>query len=191
MKELVAEHLKSYESGRISRRKLVQALTTMATACAAGEASAAAADPALKASIINHTSYTCPDFRRAADWYSRMFNLDQIGATERDVALPFGKRGEKPFGITADDVPLTHLIIRTRPQDAPNAAGQVRRAPRAKISTVGYTVADFERDRARRELTAAGVQDVRDDGPYSLVMTDPFGARVRVTGLANTALTRG
>ena len=115
----------------------------------------------------------------------------QRSAEERNVALRLGKRGEKPSGVTAGDVPLTHLIIRTRPQDAPNAAGQVRRAPRAQISAIGYTVADFDRERARRELTAAGVQDVRDDGPYSLAMTDPFGARVRVTGLANTALTRG
>jgi catechol 2,3-dioxygenase-like lactoylglutathione lyase family enzyme len=191
MKEFAARQLAAFERGQISRRRLVETLTLAATASASAARAAAPPDPALKFSIVNHISYTCPDFRRAADWYARMFNLDQVGATERDVNLPFGKQGEKPFGITAADIPLTHLTIRTRPLDAPNNAGQARRQSRAKITHIGYTVAAFDRARARAELAAAGARDVREDGPYCLTMTDPFGLRVRVSGLENTAITDG
>ena len=67
-----------------------------------------------------------------------------------------------------------------------------RMAPRRSKSTalvnhVGYTVADFERNRVRDQLKAMGVAGVRDGGLYSLHMTDPFGYDVQISGLANNA----
>jgi hypothetical protein len=59
------------------------------------------------------------------------------------------------------------------------------------IIHVGYTVADFERNRVRDQLKAMGVENVRDGGLYSLHMTDPFGYDVQISGLANNALTDG
>jgi catechol 2,3-dioxygenase-like lactoylglutathione lyase family enzyme len=177
----------------MSRRALLETLTVAATtAYAATPAKAAPApDPALKIQLVNHISYNCPDFKKGADWYSKVFNLDQIGASKIDVALPFGKRGEKPFGVAANDVPLTHLIIRTRDLNAPGEGGAVRRKSQASIEHIGYTVADFDRDRAREELKSLGVQNVRDGGLYSLHMTDVFGYDVQISGVANNALTDG
>src|SRR5438045_8756491 len=110
-----------------------------ATAYTADRPKTAAPDPALKIALVNHISYTCPNFKQAADWYSKMFNLDQIGETKNDVALPFGKRGEKPYGVTATDVPLTHLIIRTRDLNAtPQGGGAPRRKPRALVNHLAY-----------------------------------------------------
>src|SRR5919198_820413 len=126
MEGFVAHQLDAFTKGKLSRRKLIEVLTLAATtACTADKASAQAASP-LKAQLINHISYTCPNFREAADWYSRVFNLDQVGATNRDVALPFGKKGDQPYGVTANDVPLTHLIIRTRDANAAPPAGGAR-----------------------------------------------------------------
>jgi hypothetical protein len=121
-----------------------------------------------------------------------VFGLEQVGATDHDVALPFGKKGEQPYNVAAKDVPLTHLIIRTRDLNAPAAAGG---PPRPKASAVvdhiGYTVADFDRDKASAELKAMGVENVRNGGAYSLHMTDPFGYDVQISGFANNALTDG
>ena len=115
MEAFVANKVADYQQGRISRRQLIESLTVAAaTAYTAEGAKAAAADPTLKIALVNHVSYTCPNFKQAADWYSKMFNLDQIGETKNDVALPFGKKGDKPYGVAANDVPLTHLIIRSR-----------------------------------------------------------------------------
>ena len=54
-----------------------------------------------------------------------------------------------------------------------------------------YTVADFDRDRARAQLQALGVQNIRNGGLYSLHMTDPFGYDIQLSGVANNALTDG
>ena len=193
MEGFIATKLDDFAQGKISRRKLIETLTSAVTAlCAAEDAKAASADPALKVALVNHVSYTCPNFKEAADWYSKVFNLDQVGATKNDVALPFGKKGEKPYGVTANDVPLSFLIIRSRDGNAPAGAGQEpRRKSRAIVNHVGYTVADFERNRVRDQLKAMGVDNVRDGGLYSLHMTDPFGYDVQISGLANNALTDG
>jgi catechol 2,3-dioxygenase-like lactoylglutathione lyase family enzyme len=186
MEGFVARHVDDYQNGKISRRRLIEILTIAATTACAGKQASGADQPGLEAALVNHVSYTCPDFRRAADWYSMLFNLDQVGATARDVALPFGKKGEKPYGVSAEDVPLTHLICRTRPLDAP--AGNARRKAKAAIDHLCVTVADFDRERAKAQLNAMGVKNVRDGGPFSVYVNDPFGYEVQIAGLSVTAI---
>jgi catechol 2,3-dioxygenase-like lactoylglutathione lyase family enzyme len=188
MEGFVAKHVHDYQNGKISRRWLIEILTLAATTAYAGKSAAAAEPSGLDAALVNHVSYTCPDYRRAADWYSMVFNLDQVGATARDVALPFGKKGEKPYGVSADDVPLTHIICRTRPVDAPAGSGPRRRKPTAVIDHLAFTVADFDRERAKAQLAAVGVKNVRDGGPFSVYVNDPFGYELQITGLGVTAI---
>jgi catechol 2,3-dioxygenase-like lactoylglutathione lyase family enzyme len=188
MEGFVAKHVHDYQNGKISRRWLIEILTLAATTAYAGKSAIAAEPSGLDAALVNHVSYTCPDYRRAADWYSMVFNLEQVGATARDVALPFGKKGEKPYGVSTDDVPLTHIICRTRPLDAPAASAPPRRKARAVIDHIAITVADFDRERAKAQLAAVGVKNVRDGGPFSVYVNDPFGYEVQITGLGVTAI---
>jgi catechol 2,3-dioxygenase-like lactoylglutathione lyase family enzyme len=185
MEGFVAKHVDDYQHGKINRRRLIEILTFAATAAYAEKASAA--EPSgVDVALVNHVSYTCPDYRRAADWYSKVFNLEQVGATNRDVALPFGKKGEKPFGVTAADVPLTHIICRTRPQQESGA--RARPKATAVVDHLALTVADFDRERAKAELTALGVKNVRDGGPYSVYVDDPFGYEIQISGIGVTAV---
>jgi len=79
-----------------------------------------------------------------------------------------------------------------RAADRPaNPRNATRPQPQAVIDHVGYTVADFNRERAKADLIAMGVKNVRDGGPYSLHMDDPFGYDVQISGLENNALTDG
>lgn len=188
MEGFVAKQVHDYQNGKISRRRLIEILTLAATTAYAGNRAGAAEQPGLDAALVNHVSYTCPDFRRAADWYSMVFNLDQVGATARDVALPFGKKDEKPYGVSADDVPLTHIICRTRSLDAPARNGPARRQTKAVIDHTCFTVADFDRERAKAQLNAMGVKNVRDGGPFSVYVNDPFGYEVQIAGLNVTAI---
>jgi catechol 2,3-dioxygenase-like lactoylglutathione lyase family enzyme len=185
----VAQKLTEFETGKISRRRLIETLTLAATTAAADSAKAQA-DPTLKAQLLNHISYTCSDYRQAADWYSKVLNLDQIGSNGHDVAMPFGKQGDKPYGVTATDVPLTHLIVRTPDlRESPPTGGERKRPQQqAAIETISFVVADFNRERARAELTALGVKNVRDAGPRSLQMEDAMGYPIQLCGLENTAL---
>jgi hypothetical protein len=196
MESFYATKIDEFAKGKISRRALLESLTVAVTATtattAATAANAAASDPALKVALVNHISYNCPDFKKGADWYSKVFNLDQIGTTKIDTALPFGKKGEKPFGVTANDVPLTSIIVRTRDLNAPAQGGNApRKKSQALIEHMGYTVADFNREEAKGKLKELGVENVRDGGLYSLHMTDAFGYDVQISGIANNALTDG
>jgi hypothetical protein len=113
MQGFVAQKLNDFETGKISRRRLIETLTLAATTAYAADSAQAQENP-LKAQLINHLSYTCPDFKKAADWYSMVLNCDQVGQTKRDVVVVFGKKGEQPYNVTAKDVPHSHLTIQAR-----------------------------------------------------------------------------
>jgi len=188
MDGFVAKKLDDYRTGRISRRRLIQTLTAAASAAAAGSATATTPDPALKIGLVNHVSYTCPDFRRAADWYSNLFNLDQVGASANDVALPFGKKGEHPYGVTADDVPMPYLVIRTPDPNAPVGDTESRRRSRALVNHIAYMIADFDKARVRSELKRMGHANPLADGDHSFHIVDVNGFDVQISGIAMTAL---
>jgi hypothetical protein len=196
MKAFVAAKLDEYKSGKITRRQLLETLTVAAaTTAATGAQAAPAQNRALRAALTNHISYECPDFRRVADWYSRVFNMEQVtyASEPTQIGMPFGRRNVKPLGVTADDVPASYIVIRTRnPSGTPaDVSASARPRARARIDHIAYTVADFNRDRARAELRALGVQNIRDGGLYSLHMTDPFGYDIQLSGVENNALTDG
>jgi catechol 2,3-dioxygenase-like lactoylglutathione lyase family enzyme len=70
--------LQEFEQGKISRRRLIETLVAATTTSTAAGAAQAAQQPAVKVSNVNHVSYTCPNYRQAADWYSKVFNLEQV-----------------------------------------------------------------------------------------------------------------
>jgi catechol 2,3-dioxygenase-like lactoylglutathione lyase family enzyme len=134
-------------------------------------------DAALKATHVDHISYSCPDFKRAADWYSRIFNLEQTGATASEVTLAFGKKGDA----------MPALIIRTRPAgDATN--GSPPRKAKALVNHIAYTIADFEKERVRAELKRLGYANPLQDGEHSFHIVDPNGFDVQISGIEMTAL---
>jgi len=188
MEGFVAHKLNEYAAGKLSRRALIETLTLVATTVYAGGAKAAE-QPGIKLALVNHISYNCPNFRQAAAWYSKAFNLDPVGATDHDVALPFGKKGDKPYGVTATDVPLTHLIFRSRGPNAPS--GAPRPKPQAVIDHICYTIADFNQERVCAELTALGATNVRKEGMSSVYANDPIGYEIQINGLASAAVGGG
>ncbi len=114
MQAFVATKLDDYTKGKISRRQLLESLTVAAaaTAAAGGANAAPAPNRALKAALVNHISYQCPDFHRVADWYSRVFNMEQVTypSEPTQIGMPFGRRNQKPLGVTADDVPTSYIV---------------------------------------------------------------------------------
>ena len=191
MQGFVATKLHEFEQGKISRRKLIETLTLAVTTLYAAEGAGAATPEGLKAALVNHISYTCPNFKQAGDWYSKVFNFDQVGLKDTEVTLPFGKKGEKPYNVTAKDVPLTFIICRTRDLNAPPANGQPRPRSQAVVNHIAYTIADYDRDKVLAELKRMGFDNPREDGEHSFHIADPFGYDVQISGINMTALTSG
>jgi catechol 2,3-dioxygenase-like lactoylglutathione lyase family enzyme len=147
---------------------------------AAGPSSSGGAttEPAFKVTRVDHISYTGPDFKRAADWYSKIFNLEQIGVTDSEVTLPFGKKGDG----------LPSLIVRTRNAQAEAQKGQPARKAKALVNHVAYTIGDFDKERVRAELKRLGYANPLQDGEYSFHIVDPNGFDVQISGIQMTAL---
>ena len=186
-----ATKLDEFEQGKINRRRLIQTLTAAATATGAASGAQAAQQVGVSPALVNHVSYTCANFRQAADWYAKIFNLEQVGLKDTEVTLPFNKMGEQPFGVTAKDVPPTFLLCRTRDANAPAANGQPRPKATNVVNHMAYTVADFDSARIQAQLRAMGVQNIRAAGANAIHMDDAFGYDVEICGLANNALTDG
>jgi hypothetical protein len=89
------------------------------------------------------------------------------------------------------DVPLTHLIIRTRDLNAPPANAAPRPKSEAVIDHICYTIADFNQEKVKAELNALGASNVRNSGPISVMASDPLGYEIQISGIASTALSGG
>jgi hypothetical protein len=56
------------------------------------------------------------------------------------------------------------------------------------IDHIAFTVADFDRERAKAQFAAVGVTNVRDGGQFSVYVDDPFGYELQIAGLGVTAI---
>ena len=77
MKDIVAGIVNQFETGRLSRRQLIEGLTIAATAAVASPAVAAApAAKGFKATSINHLSFGVPDYAKARDFYVDLLGFE-------------------------------------------------------------------------------------------------------------------
>ena len=65
MERFIANLVKDFESGKISRRQFCETVALAATVYAAGDAAKAAPSSGLKMLGVNHVSYACSDYKVA------------------------------------------------------------------------------------------------------------------------------
>ena len=91
MEHMIEKLIDEFAQGKISRRQLVKNLAfTAAAAAGAGAVPAIAAEPALKASSINHISYQVKDYKKSRDFYVNMLGM-KVAADDEKRQLP-GRR---------------------------------------------------------------------------------------------------
>jgi len=72
----IADLITGFESGRITRRELIQRLSLMVAAAAVPAAGAAQATVRpLKANSFNHLSFVVSDYARTRDFYAELLGL--------------------------------------------------------------------------------------------------------------------
>ncbi len=213
--------LNEFEKGKMSRRQLIETLTVAAmTAYAADSIEGSelvAARPAgppdrahLNAILVNHISYTCPDYRKTRDFYADLMGMHVVNDRAADSSTPqygqcslvFGAKGEQPYGAP-EGTPLSWIIARSRnpnpapnPNAAANAAGQrggnVPAQPQpqsqATIDHIGYTIADWDTKKVEETLKARGLNP-RPDSENSFHVYDPNGYDLQICGVGMTAYT--
>lgn len=189
MEVLVDKIVGDFESGRITRRQLIQTLALCATAPAAAAAAAqmpaagsAASGPApWKTVWLDHISYAVSDYKKSAEFYKNLMGWEVENDNGKNQAtLKIGNVGG--------------IIIRNsrRPgEGAPAAAApaaQANQAPRPPltgvINHVSYGVEPWDTEKVKAELERRGLKprpDMVGENFKSFHVFDPDGWDLQIS----------
>jgi catechol 2,3-dioxygenase-like lactoylglutathione lyase family enzyme len=129
----IADLITGFESGRITRRELIQRLSLMVSAAAVPAAGAAQATVRpLKANSFNHLSFVVSDYARTRDFYAELLGLRvarddpkakqcQLHLTDGSYILPRNpRRGVVPPVVN-------HFAVSIADWDKPRVAADLKR----------------------------------------------------------------
>jgi catechol 2,3-dioxygenase-like lactoylglutathione lyase family enzyme len=162
--------LSSTDPGALSFRDPFDYDVQLTGAASSSRSAAASKGRALAIAGVSRISYTCSDVKRTAEWYARIFNLEQTDASASQVMLVADKSADAPS-----------LVIRSR-----QSAGAPKRG--ALVNHIAYTVAGFDKERVRAELKRLGYSQPLQDGEHSFHIVDPNDFDVQISGIEMTAL---
>jgi len=166
MEHVIANLLREFEQGRMTRRQLIQALAATAAWSTVPTASSLAAEaqgPAkvVKATAFNHVSYQVADYRKSRDFYAGLFGMK--------VTLDDGMQCRLEFGNNI-------LIARNRPSGTP------------KVDHIAYTIEGWDTDKSVKPAVKQALErrklEIRDSatGGGSFHVMDPDGFEVQMGG---------
>lgn len=155
MRELIDRLIGGYESGSLSRRDLLVALTGLAVGT---RAEAQSGQAPMQVRGINHISIFVPDMERSVAFYQRLFNMPVQSVQQNGTNLSAGD-GNQFLGIY--QVP-----------------GVIPR-----IDHVCFVIDDFDVDGVMRTLAENGVEGrvrMREGVVAEIYFTDPDGISVQI-----------
>jgi len=151
MDKVIADLVTNFDAGTLSRRQLIQGLTALAAAGAAGPA--AAQTTPFKSTRIDHISIQTSDLRRSIDFYSQIFGLKVLNEDkENEIAR---------MGVTNIIVSLHH------------------KQPFAVVDHFAIAIDGFEREAATKTLAAHGYK-AEQNLDYGFHVRDPEGRPVQI-----------
>ncbi len=160
MEQVIAGLLKDFESGKMTRRQLIQSLAMAgAAAAAAGAAPALAAEGGgFKAYAVNHISYQVADYAKTRDFYVDLLGMSVSHDDGKQAYLSFGDRGSwlLPRNARAGSTP-------------------------PKVDHIAYTIENWDKDKVEAELKRRGLNP-RADTENSFHIKDPDGFDLQISG---------
>ena len=164
MERFIADLVKGFESGKLSRREFCETVALAATVYAAGDAAKAEPAAGLKLLGINHISYTCPDYTKARDWYASVLGMQVTPGKDN------GKRANLMFGPEPGKGG-SFVVART-------ATPSTRPPARALVDHVCYTIPNWNDARVDAGLKATGRPFTARSGNVNVL--DPFNYPVQL-----------
>jgi catechol 2,3-dioxygenase-like lactoylglutathione lyase family enzyme len=161
----VSSMLNNYESGRISRRQFVEALSLLAAAAAApaalasapsGSAPTAATLEPLVPVSINHIAIGVSNINRSVEWYTQLLALKVVQRNEHYALLQFGD---------------TQLVLRSPVADRPSVQA-------GTISHVMFGLKPYDEPTLKARLEAANLSPRKD--LESFLIRDPDNLLVQI-----------
>ncbi len=171
--QAVSGLVQEFETGRITRRQLLQGLAVAAAAAYAPAGLAAAGQAqgqGFKTTELDHISYQVADYRKTRDFYSSLMGMSVSNDDGRQCFLHFG-----------DSLLLArnHFHRPGQPVE-PN--------PKPLVDHIAYRIADWDTDKVKAELERRGLTPQLDTngGPnyVSFHVKDPDGFNLQISGWA-------
>jgi catechol 2,3-dioxygenase-like lactoylglutathione lyase family enzyme len=157
MDHVITELVDRFERGGLSRRQLIERLSTLVAAAATSSTLAAQA-AGLQATGINHTSVLVADLPRSIDFYGRIFGLKTVSEDKPNKIVRLGTGGS---GVASTLVSLR------------------QQAPPGTIDHFAISVQGFNRDKVTQVLTQHGLTPA-DNVEFGFHVKDPDGAVVQI-----------
>ena len=164
MERFIADLVRNFESGKLSRREFCETVALAATVYAAGDAANAQASRGLKIIGVNHISYSCPDYTKARGFYSSVLGMEITPDKDN------GKRANLMFGPEPGKGG-TFVVAR-------NATPSTRPASQAVVDHVCYTVPNWNEAQVNDVLKATGRPLTGREGNKNVL--DPFNYPVQI-----------
>ena len=184
MESVVAALLRDFESGKLSRRQLVQTLALMAVGSpvASAIAQSAAASPAKPAGTpwktvwLDHISFQVSDYKKSVDFYTDLMGWKVLNDTGTQAAIDINGIGgiiirnrRRPADAGAG----------TRPDSASDAGSvavaQPSRPPvTAVVDHISWGIEPWDTETVRGELLKRGLTPREDTGNRGTMETSAF-----------------
>ncbi len=156
MERMIANLVRDFEDGKLSRRELIRSLALTATAATVASASPAAEGQGFKAVAVNHLSYRVADYARTRDFYADLLGMR--------VANDDGKQCDLAFGDS---------FIVARNSREPGS--------RPLVDHFAITIDSWDKARVEAELRRRGLEP-RPDTDDSFIVQDPDGYSLQISG---------
>jgi catechol 2,3-dioxygenase-like lactoylglutathione lyase family enzyme len=149
---IIADLVRRFENGGLSRRQLIRGLSLLA---AAGGASDASAQPSgIRAMNIGHVSVQVTDVQRSIDFYAKTFGLTINGEDKPNKIARLGITGTL---VSLHQIPPTGLV-----------------------DHFAINVESFNKARVTQELKQRGIEP-RETLDAGFHIKDPDGVNVQIT----------
>jgi len=197
MEAVIARLLNEFETGKLSRRQLVQtlALVAVGSPVASAIAQSAAASPApppspWKTVWLDHISYAVSDYKRSVDFYTGLMGWEVRPGTDNGRQAQLDINGIGGIIIRnarrAQDQVANGAAAAATP--APDTSGRPNAAPRPPITGVinhiSWGVQPWNTDAVKAELERRGLNprpDMQGDDFKSFHVRDPDGWDLQIS----------
>jgi len=195
MESVVAALLRDFESGKLTRRQLVQTLALMAVgspmASAVGQSVATApaksAGTPWKTVWLDHISFQVSDYKKSVDFYTDLMGWKVLNDTGTQAAVDINgiggiiirnRRRQPDAGAGAPNQPAVQPPS-ARPDSATGAGGGALAQPSqppvtAVVDHISWGIEPWDTETVRAELVKRGLTPREDTGNRGTMETSPF-----------------
>jgi catechol 2,3-dioxygenase-like lactoylglutathione lyase family enzyme len=194
MESVVAALLRDFESGKLTRRQLVQTLALMAVGSPVASAvaqsmattSAKPAGTPWKTVWLDHISFQVSDYKKSVDFYTDLMGWKVLNDTGTQAAIDINGiggiiiRNRRRQADAGAGQPATQPGAQaTRPDSAIGAAGAAMAQPSrppvtAVVDHISWGIEPWDTETVRAELLKRGLTPREDTGNRGSMETSPF-----------------